>query len=768
MLRLAIVLGAFLVLFVPGAAHAAPRSDILPCALEVPGITLQQRLLLADYEQFDAPLTLDGMPMTLHMCAPATEARTAGARLRLMADALPYLSAISGLPYDGPSERWVLLLPDGALPPNVLGNFSVRNFIIGLSPSSGPWTAVHEVAHYLANDRNFSPREPWMAEGFADYLTERTMIALGRSERMDAPDRACARLSLMDWAPQMDYPLVRCAYDAGGAVFRDLAQRAGDEVFQRVTRAQADSGFVNSWQLLDDLERSTAIRFDDIFRHQVIPARYDETLDRRIVLWQQLDRAIALAGPLGVTIPPWPEKELRNWQFDEIGGWLGAAARLLETTSAYAARCGDLGLACDRGWSELPQATYDLDDLTRLVSDRQAQLESYAPLHALGAQLNVAPPEPIASGMAGGQPGLEPQIERALVVGRRGLDLAGQCAAIDAPCLPTWQAAWSRGDLEAANQAIGAYERLLAAANGVEAGCGPDLLTACRNYWHTALGGGALDQAGASLDNLAALLRGGAALEQRCATYSIRCQAWRSTFATSGADALRQSLRAANDALDVLDQAYPLCKDVMRACQAILSQDGDPTTIAPQIKALGELVGRAATVTDGCVDKAPCIAMWQNAVNSGQSPQQVDALLRQLAQDLPLYRQARAVQEQSRGTSSANQLLNRRTAPMYSEVEQAIAAGDLKQAQANAQMILDNRADQQKNQSVLLGIASGAAVLLAGAAAWRFARPRRRHTNAAPRAKRRPAAPLEPDELLAGLMAQAPPSARQPPPNPGR
>src|SRR5690606_20119611 len=105
--------------------------------------------------------------------------------------------------------------------PEDKGLFDIDGFFDNVDaiyiPSTSPERMiVHGGAHYWANSHNFA--EPWMIEGYAEYLTDLE----SKLPRPYVDTQHCDGKALMEWNLQQRHTLT-CEYVIGAAVFHDLA-----------------------------------------------------------------------------------------------------------------------------------------------------------------------------------------------------------------------------------------------------------------------------------------------------------------------------------------------------------------------------------------------------------------------------------------------------------------------------------------------------------------------------------------------------------------
>lgn len=561
MARLIIVLGCFVLVLLPWRAHAAPRENLLGCALSVPDQSLSERMERANYVQETINLTIDELPISIHMCAPAGEANTAARMLQLIGQALPLLGTQAGLKYDGPRDRWVLLVPEEDMPEHVQGIYYDQNSIIKLNRNSPDWAVVHEAAHYYANDRNFTNDEPWMSEGFAEYLTERVMVDLKRPFQRTSPPTACVSLPLQQWSYYLNDERIRCSYDVGRAVFRDLNYQVGDAIFRAVIGRLGDTNVVASPTLLDELERASGLDLAPLMQHRVFPENMDDVLEQRRQAWQALRAARTAAQP-DLPLPPWLDYELHQWHFAPVLTWLGTNLPLLEGAREYATLCQQAVLACPPLVQTLPDASEASARLLTQVQDAVTLMGRYTALAKQARALGLEPPHTLADAAIALRSEIIPQIDGATATLERGAALERTCAELAAPCSDGWRTAWSSGDFARADATLVELRGLLEHARPIDMQCAGAAQSFCRAQWHPALQHGDLQAAHRALDTLQTFLAEAVRAEQQCADARTTChQFWQAALEDGGLSAGQAALR---DLAQLLNETQAL----EQRCQA--------------------------------------------------------------------------------------------------------------------------------------------------------------------------------------------------------
>jgi hypothetical protein len=761
MFRFLIVLCCGLVFLLPSPAQAAPTAQETPCDPRGPLQNLLSNIRpdLFISEAGRSSLQINGIDITLHVCSTSLESATAQRMLQLIVQGLPRMSELSGLHYDGPTDRWILVVSKQELPPNTDGFFTDVDSIIRLTPDSPDWAVLHETAHYWANDRNFSQKEPWMAEGYADYLTERTMIKLGRSQRMETPSPICKTLPLMHWQYDIGTAFVRCAYDVGGAVFRDLAQQAGDAHFRTAVGEIANSDRITSDKLLDQLERLSGKDLTPIMRERVFPAEDDVLLDFRRKNWDTYDQATALAQQSGVALPSWIAPDLLDWNFNKTWPWLAALTPFLQAQSDYAARCAGLNLDCGHS-TGIPETLDALTAATEQANAARTLLDQYTPLHAAAASLQLEVPTPIRAAAVANQPESAALIAAALAAIEHGKTLEQTCQLLSISCVPVWREVWNQGNMPETTAIISSTASVIERARRVDTLCGRELVETCHSLWRPQLEHGTLITATQTLNQLETLLQSASAREKACGAAEKVChQLWQSAL-------MHKDLAAAQAQLDNLatlqasaQDTEERCQRVRETCQNIWQAALQTTGIEGSTKMLANLdslMQSATTIEGRCRERGyDCRQTWSRPFQQRASIAETQALLGRLTDILPSLQLAhmRAVQPPSGIVDKMNILFFQPQARLAA-IQQALDQSDTTQAQALAQQLLSEYQQGQRIRYMLLIVLFlSPLVLVAG-----FRRVKMRSRRAQCRSAKPAAAASQSsaDDLLTTLLANPP------------
>jgi hypothetical protein len=652
---------------------------------------------------------VDNMTLTLSICAPDAEGATAENLLRELVNALPRLAQEANLPLKGSLERQIIMVPEGTFPPNVDGRIDLEGHVIELQPDSAATTVVHEGAHFWANNRTFA--EPWMVEGYADYLTE---IVTGRVKTLPPGDTRCDNVALLTWTYRPPETTI-CAYVVGSAVFRELAQRVGPDQLSAAIRDLADSPQrVRSLTLLKELERRTQQDLSSIMNERVFPPDIYAMILRHKAAARRLADVNTLAREVGIELPTQVAEALERRQLDHVERWLDRLEPFVQAAHVVAQRCTELALDCERPWQSPPDVD-GLEALTSRLWNVPVLLDRYAALQQAAAAHNLQPPAPLVVATARLDLPSLPVFERALALLEGGVSLEAACAQLSEECPSIWRASWSAGDFDRAEYAIGEETGALGMVQQAIARCGT-LADACRVIWRNPLRDGQFEPLRGRLTHLIQQLELAPSVELRCETLANVChQIWQAALRSDQGPGLERAL-------------------------------GD----------LDTLWKRGAALDASCVNVGwPCASLWRSQFGENADPAQALRYQAQIAEALPIL--AAAARTEQRAPSWFDRLVAMfRSAPAspITQVRTAYQAGDINSARALAQAMIDGNDNAPIDWKAVVLLLLGAGLIAGMFGGVRVLRARR---------TRAPARPDDSD-LLATLLAQPPTAPKQSPP----
>ena len=253
--------------------------------------------------------------------------------------ALPALEELFGFPYQGATI--VEIAERGRQ--DVLGYEGIFECQgdpcrIGISPLADDRVAVHEFAHLWTQSYN----QRWLAEGLAQFATERIVAQLGplisTGERIP-PDEP-VDLQLHDWGPAVnligasDEQRAReeTGYQKSFRFFEVLNQTVGLEALQSANAAGVEFGrHVDSRAYLDLLEEASGANLAAFFLEWVFPSLFESVLEQRRAVRDRLVELRQVVDEVGLKLPPSIDKLVGDWRFssaedaiDEADGALAA------------------------------------------------------------------------------------------------------------------------------------------------------------------------------------------------------------------------------------------------------------------------------------------------------------------------------------------------------------------------------------------------------------------------------------------------------------
>lgn len=729
----------------------------------------------------EAQVQLGGQQITLRICAPAEERGTARRMLQLLQQALPLLDRSAGLPYDGAVVRDILLVPTPEMAEVHADGFVRRDGVMVLHPRSAEWTVIHEAAHYWAHSESLA--EPWMWEGYADYLTELTLADLGLPLVPLMPETGCEGHALVHWRRDPHIPPY-CGYRVGARVFRELSAAVGHQPIATALRQLGDGiSRANSWRLLAALELATGRDLTPIFRAYVLPPEASDWLDRWSRTQALLREVRAISDSLGLSLPQPILLSVQNWRSGilidrEIEGaraLLAALLPALERARYLDERCGALGLGCAGRVGQLPS---DLAGAQQLDARLAAEIDLLSSFEQLAGEAAAAG-LPLAQRARDAAEALDTaaseRFRRALSLLQRGRAIDEGCAAASAPCGSAWHTAWENFDLDGMEREISGLEWLLPAAGRVEQSCG-ELGRACREIWHAALRAGGVSEAQLALEQIEALLKDSAAANGACQALQVDCQpAWETPLRAGDLEGARQNLDGVLGLRQRAEEVTRRCDALGMDCRPLWLDDlqsGKIDAAGQTLAEIAALLPEAERVTAVCQSTLPdCRPFWRGELERRRYDDALEALrrLEQFVAELQALEAVRA----PRDVYSELVFRVARVDPpaLIGAAKEAAERGETDRAQELIEQAwrLHERAHLLRRWAPAglalagLGVALALGVFLwrrraalaLGAARWR------RRPPPSPRRPQATGRRQQPDDLLAELLARPPGGANE-------
>ncbi len=243
---------------------------------------------------------------------------------QIAAAALPVLETLFGFAYDGPKE--LVIAERGRQ--EIAGYEGIfycqdekDDCQIGISPVADDHTALHELAHLWTEP--FEKR--WLAEGLAEFMSERAGGELGPlvEPREAGPPPGTVDLALDDWgnatfligASEDQITLELAGYAQSRRLFEAFEERVGLAGIQQANQRIAVLGTdVDSRDYLDALE-ATGAKVDDLFRERVFPSSFARLLERRQLARQGLAELQEAVKATDLVLPDSIEQLIQDWSF---------------------------------------------------------------------------------------------------------------------------------------------------------------------------------------------------------------------------------------------------------------------------------------------------------------------------------------------------------------------------------------------------------------------------------------------------------------------
>jgi hypothetical protein len=291
------------------------------------------------------------------------------------------------------------------------GEYDPSNGLVKISYFADPIVILHELAHMWFNGDLASDR--WIAEAFASFYAEQTVLQLGLADHAPGLGDALMRaaIPLNDWTDAGDPGSATEAYLYGGSLeaAREIARIAGPDGLRQVwVRARngeaaygqpqapasepAAGGGMDWRRLLDYLEQTTGKSYTAIWRQWVATSSQTSLLDQRAVAISDWRATQALAG--GWALPPDLRQALGSWQFDQARSMLRQVRDIIGLRQQIAMAAPIEGTipppTLQRAFETIgtsaaaAEAVRELSVLSELAAARQAQADNRGAARAVG------------------------------------------------------------------------------------------------------------------------------------------------------------------------------------------------------------------------------------------------------------------------------------------------------------------------------------------------------------------------------------------------
>ncbi len=477
--------------------------------------------------QFVQTLTVPGTENSFNVRVCSSGGRDAPAEriLSHIGQFLPTVAHRVGLHYLGSRQWTIMIVERNEMPENILGLTGTD--MVWLPIDVDDWTIIHELSHFWANDDHFI--DPWMSEGYAEYVTEHIAIERGLRRNDLTPNRICLSKPLVSWNYN-NGQAARCGYDVGAAVFRDLAQEIGSDTMRAALGST--NGQINSTGMLQLLEQASGKDLSEIMqRWRVFPDDVNAWFDQRRAARASLAEIQQLANALGYPLSPEYASLIQNGDFAEALEGLAYIQPRLKQANTIRQSCTNLQLACRPVWQQP-----DLDQLTNV----QQILDLYRPLATDAQMHDLAMPMSLRQSVELFEPNVAADLRMATELLKQGIELEQLCTNAPA-CRNIWRTDWSAGLFNTVGQNLTMLQSLVNQALQVEQKCAT-ARDGCHTIWQAALQAGGPNHMRDVLQDIQGLLDSGPVLSERCGPFQQNCDAaWRTPLSQGDLLAAQQA-----------------------------------------------------------------------------------------------------------------------------------------------------------------------------------------------------------------------------------
>ena len=306
----------------------------------------------------------------------------------------PALEELIGVPYPGPEKMTISERTDEQLD-GYAGTAGCSHVVchIRLLPDFDDTTLLHELTHAWTQ----SFRNRWLAEGMAEYISDRASARIdGRSFPVTEPAADRPPFPLLDWMLTIDFATaeeqdIRSEYEGyywSKRFFDQLEATIGPDALKRTMAAVVplQSGTVGVRRFMDALDDAGA-QADDLFTRYVFPPdREQEIRDRRA----SRDRLAALTARSAAEAPDLPQEvfvpvreQVAAWEFapalaalDRLEMGLNAYLQLRDRLSAFNGEATAAGLAYPLSYQNAA-ASWAFAPILDTIDQAEAALNAY-------------------------------------------------------------------------------------------------------------------------------------------------------------------------------------------------------------------------------------------------------------------------------------------------------------------------------------------------------------------------------------------------------
>jgi hypothetical protein len=290
---------------------ASPRADARPSPAPIAG-----DVQTIAFGSRTVELTVDGSPGDKYWAERVTDLVIAGG---------PVLEELIGVPFPGPDNMTITERTSDQLG-GYAGMAGCSHVVCGirLLPDFDDTTLLHELTHAWTQ----SFRNRWLAEGMAEYISDRAAARIdGRTIPVAEPAGDSPPFSLLDWMLTIDFnsaeeEQITAEYEGyiwSRRFFEQLEATVGPDALRRTIAAVAplQPGTIGVRRFMDAVDDAGGASADDHFLRDVFPPeRESEIRDRRTAR----DRLSALSVRAAAEAPEIPQDVFTSSR-ERMVGW---------------------------------------------------------------------------------------------------------------------------------------------------------------------------------------------------------------------------------------------------------------------------------------------------------------------------------------------------------------------------------------------------------------------------------------------------------------
>ena len=360
----------------------SPRADAGPAPAPIAG-----EVQTIAFGSRTVELTLDGTPRDTYWAQRVSDLVIAGG---------PVLEELIGVPFPGPEQMTISERTSDQLS-GYAGMAGCSHVVCGITllRDFDDTTLLHELTHAWTQ----SIRNRWLAEGMAEYVSDRAAARIdGRDFPVAEPAGDRPPFPLLDWMLTIDFnsaeeEQINAEYEGyvwSRRFFEQLEATVGPDALRRAMAAVAalQPGTVGVRRFMDAVDDPGGVPADDLFiRYVFPPERESEIRDRRTAR----DRISALSGRAAAEAPELSQdvftsirERMIAWEFAPV---ITALSHLEEGLNAYLAirdQLPALRSAAEQAGLSYPSslgnatATWNFTPFLEKIGDATPAIEAYA------------------------------------------------------------------------------------------------------------------------------------------------------------------------------------------------------------------------------------------------------------------------------------------------------------------------------------------------------------------------------------------------------